>query len=855
MHKMKFAAYYALAGFFVVFNFSTIGRAATIWNAPLITYTQPNPDPTQPANQDPLTAKVAITRALSSGIFNAVTESNYTHDVSPADTEWAVGDLTNYASLTYTSWEAAGGGNPVLNLPGQQLVVHLISDDIYLSLMFTSLGGHFTGGFSYIRSTPAIPDVPPTVTIDSPTNGATFTSPANFTINATANDSDGSVTNVSFFDGATLLGSTNQSPFSVAASLGAGGHSLTAVATDDAGLSTTSSVVDVTVGAANPFLSIAITNPPNNSVFGNTDLILIGVSNVDTGGTVTNLQIFDGLALLVTRTTPPFTLSTALPLGLHPLTAVALDNAGNSATSTVVNVTVARYLPPLTNGTFAMYLQAVATNLSAPDYAISPPGDHNRLFVVEQNGLLRIIQNGVLQPTPALDIQSRVSPPLVVSNANDERGFLGLAFHPGFTNPASPGYRTLYTYNSELIPPGTTPTYPVPTTATNNYKNVVNEWKISSTNDNIVDPTSRREIISFGKNAGNHNGGTITFGPDGYMYLALGDGGNANDVGSSHIEPGGNAQNLSTPLGKMLRFDPLNPSLTTSSADPISANGQYRIPTNNPFQGAGQVPEIYAYGLRNPYRFSFDPVTGDLIQADVGQNNVEEIDRIVRGGNYGWAIKEGDFLFNRTNGPAGPAGTIGAPPGNRSPGAPAGLIDPISGPLGTLEYDHNEGISITGGFVYRGKSMPELYGQYLFGDLALKTQPVRADGRIFHADLQAGTINAFPLPQFGNTSILTNGLTVHGFGQDADGELYALVTNTSANGNGGIVYKLVGVRLTMNASSNALDISWPFAGGRLQAQTNSVGTNWATVPNSAATNHVVVPIDPGNSVLYRLIVP
>jgi hypothetical protein len=395
----------------------------------------------------------------------------------------------------------------------------------------------------------------------------------------------------------------------------------------------------------------------------------------------------------------------------------------------------------------------------------------------------------------------------------------------------------------------------VPTTATNNYKNVVNEWKISSTNDNIVDPTSRREIISFGKTAGNHNGGTITFGPDGYMYLALGDGGDANDVGASHIEPGGNAQNLSTPLGKFLRFDPLNPGLTSSSADPISANGQYRIPADNPFQAAGQVPEIYAYGLRNPYRFSFDPVTGDLIHADVGQNDVEEIDRIVRGGNYGWAIKEGDFLFNRTNGPAGPAGTIGSPPGNRSPGAPAGLIDPISGPLGTLEYDHNEGISITGGFVYRGKAIPELYGKYIFGDLALKTQPVRADGRIFWANLQAGTINAFPLPHFGNTAILTNGLTVHGFGQDADGELYALVTNTSASGNGGIVYKLIGVRLTMSASSNAMDISWPFAGGRLQAQTNSVGTNWLTVPNSTTTNHVVVPINPGGSVLYRLIVP
>ena len=121
--------------------------------------------------------------------------------------------------------------------------------------------------------------------------------------------------------------------------------------------------------------------------------------------------------------------------------------------------------------------------------------------------------------------------------------------------------------------------------------NVVNEWKISSTNANVVDPSSRRAIISFGKNASNHNGGTCAFGPDGYMYLALGDGGDANDVGNSHIVPGGNAQNLSTPLGKFLRFDPLNPALNPASPDPISPNRQYRIPTTNPFQGPGQAPE------------------------------------------------------------------------------------------------------------------------------------------------------------------------------------------------------------------------------------------------------------------------
>jgi hypothetical protein len=379
-----------------------------------------------------------------------------------------------------------------------------------------------------------------------------------------------------------------------------------------------------------------------------------------------------------------------------------------------------------------------------------------------------------------------VAPPLVPGNANDERGLLGLAFHPGFNDPTSPGFHTLYTYNSELIPAGTNPTFVAPNNATQNYKNVINEYKMSLTDPNVVDPSTRREVISFGKNAGNHNGGTITFGSDGYMYLGTGDGGNANDAGASHIEPGGNAQNLTAALGKMLRLDPLNPSLNPTSADPISANLQYRIPASNPFQTAGQVHEIYAYGFRNPYRFSFDKLNGQLIVADVGQNTVEEIDRVTLGGNYGWAMKEGDFLFNRTTGPGGAAGTVGA----RSPGVPAGLIDPIVGTMGTLEYDHGDGISITGGFVYRGTEIPELYGKYVFGDLALRTTPTRVDGRLFYADLETGQIFEFMLPQFGGDGILPNSETVHGFGQDAQGELYAFATNSPSNGTGGVVYRI-----------------------------------------------------------------
>ena len=350
------------------------------------------------------------------------------------------------------------------------------------------------------------------------------------------------------------------------------------------------------------------------------------------------------------------------------------------------------------------------------------------------------------------------------TNANDERGLLGMAFHPGFNNPASPGFRTLYTYNSELIPVGGTPTYIAPNNAPQNYKNADQrmEDERARTRTSSIRPRDD-EIISFGKNAGNHNGGTIEYGPDGYLYLALGDGGNANDVGPSHIEPGGNAQNLTTPLGKMLRIDPMNPTLTPASTDAVSANGQYRIPRRNPFTAPARCRRSTRSGFRNPYRFAFDRANGELILADVGQNTIEEIDRITIGGNYGWA----DQGRRRSCSTARPA-PIGAGPGTAAREVPAGLIDPIAGHrMGTLQYDHGDGISITGGFVYRGTAIPELVGKYVFGDLAIRNLPPRVDGRLFYADLQTGLIKEFLLPQFVN-GVLPNGLTVHGFGEDGE---------------------------------------------------------------------------------------
>jgi glucose/arabinose dehydrogenase len=446
-------------------------------------------------------------------------------------------------------------------------------------------------------------------------------------------------------------------------------------------------------------------------------------------------------------------------------------------------------LPDIQLGDIEVRLGPIATGLVAPLYGINPPGDTSRLFVLEQRGQVLVLENGVKLPTPAIDLQSRVAPPLNLTSANDERGLLGLAFHPDFFNAASPGYLTLYTYTSEPSA-GNPLTFPLPiepsAPGTVNYVNVVSEYKMTTPTSNIIDPATRRVVFTIGKDQSNHNGGTIAFGPDKYLYLATGDGGGARDDGPAHVEPTGNAQVITggNVLGKMLRVDPLDPSLTGGSQDDISSNGQYRIPDSNPFSGPGEVREIYAYGLRNPYRFAFDDRTGgtgDLILADVGQGDIEEINRITIGGNYGWARKEGTFLFDRIT------GDLGA----NSPGSPAELIDPISGTQGTLQYDHDDGISITGGFVYRGSAIPELVGKYVFGDLAIRNEPPRVDGRLFYADLTTGVINEFRIPQFPSDQ-LPNSLTVHGFGQDGNGELYAMVTNSpNHSGTGGIIYKFL----------------------------------------------------------------
>jgi len=272
---------------------------------------------------------------------------------------------------------------------------------------------------------------------------------------------------------------------------------------------------------------------------------------------------------------------------------------------------------------------------------------------------------------------------------------------------------------------------------------------------------SRKELLRIDKPQFNHNGGMVEFGPDGFLYISTGDGGGGNDLGPGHNPETGNGQDKNVVLGKILRIDVNGKN---------SANGAYGIPKDNPFAAGGGAREIYAYGLRNVWRFCFDGST--LIAADVGQNQIEMVRRIEKGGNHGWRLKEGTFKFNK-NGIIEPADSS----------LPAGLIDPV------LEYDHSEGTSITGGYVYRGKALPALVGKYVFADYRSREKPTT--GRLFVGDLEKKTI--LELKIGADDRVL--GFLPKGFGQGADGELYiAGSVIQGPAGETGSVVKIVGVK-------------------------------------------------------------
>jgi glucose/arabinose dehydrogenase len=320
------------------------------------------------------------------------------------------------------------------------------------------------------------------------------------------------------------------------------------------------------------------------------------------------------------------------------------------------------------------------------------PGDGtDRLFVVEQAGVIRVFDNnaGATVAPIFLDIRSRVN------DSGNEEGLLGLAFHPDYKNNGF--FYVNYTAN----PPRRT---------------VIARYRVTS-NPNQADPNSELIVLQFDQPFSNHNGGQLAFGPDGYLYIATGDGGSGGD-------PNNNGQSLQTLLGKILRLDVNNPS----------GGRNYGIPFDNPFVGTGNREEIFAYGLRNPWRFSFDPVTKWLWAGDVGQNRLEEIDIIEKGKNYGWRIMEGNLCFNPSSGC------------NMT-----GLVKPI------WEYGRSLGISVTGGHVYRGSSVPALVGAYIYGDFG--------SGRIWA--LRYDGVNP---PA--NTELMDTNLGISSFGVDKNFELY-----------------------------------------------------------------------------------
>lgn len=318
------------------------------------------------------------------------------------------------------------------------------------------------------------------------------------------------------------------------------------------------------------------------------------------------------------------------------------------------------------------------------------PGDTGHALLLTQDGIVRraSLTDTAAPPTTFLDIRDRL-----IRTPGPEQGLLGLAFSPDYATSGR-----LYLYYTAGLP-------------------MINTLSRFIAKGDHADPASERVLLQINQPFQNHNGGSLAFGPDGYLYVGVGDGGSAGD-------PSGYGQRLDTLHGKILRLD-------------VSGDA-YTIPPDNPFVGEDARGEIFAYGLRNPWRMNFDQATGQLWAADVGQNAWEEVDRIVAGGNYGWNRTEGTHCYLPPSG-CDASGTV--PP--------------------RVEYSHEFGCAITGGFVYRGKAMPELTGWYIYGDYC--------SGRIWGVD--TGSENGPAIP------IADTGRSITSFAQDPNGELYIVTFN------------------------------------------------------------------------------
>jgi glucose/arabinose dehydrogenase/plastocyanin len=645
----------------------------------------------------------------------------------------------------------------------------------------------------------------PTIAITSPANNSIIPAPGAVTIVAEGSAPGSSIVMVEFFDGSTFVDMDHDSPFSITANLGVGQHSLTAKATTGTGATVTSVPVTITVNAASAAPTVAITSPSNNSsLAGPTNLTISAEASVSPGS-IAKVEFFDGSGSLGADTASPFSVTSNLAIGSHALTAVATTDTGMTATSAVVNVTIAASgtkisdpYPPIAKGDTTIELQTVAEGLGSPLGLAAPDDNSNRLFVFDQIGKIYVLTNGVRIDEPLLDVSSRL---VSLTPEYDERGLLGVAAHPNFTQ--SP---FIYTYTSE--PNGPMADF-MNMESTNDHQGVIAEWKIDPSNTNRLDPASRREILRLDKPQSNHNGGGLHFGPDGMLYISIGDGGAADDQGPGH-SPGGNGQDLTKILGKVARID----------VDArTSANGQYGVPTDNPFVGIDGLDEIYAYGFRNPYSWSFDRLTGELYLGDVGQNDVEELDRVFKGGNYGWPIKEGSFYFdaNGTN-----DGFITSIPVSN---VPAELVDPIA------DYDHSEGIAIVGGYMYHGSKLPGLIDRYVGGELGNFGS---GSGRLFYLDR-----TVFKELRIGTDDRKLAGY-LKGFGQDQQGELYVFAsTNIGPGGTGGRVFKIVpatnSLSLAIAPGSTNVIVSWTGGVGPFVVQEKEEidEDTWSTVAATA----------------------
>jgi glucose/arabinose dehydrogenase len=359
----------------------------------------------------------------------------------------------------------------------------------------------------------------------------------------------------------------------------------------------------------------------------------------------------------------------------------------------------------------------IADGIQAP-VALAFPGNGD-VWIAEQTGKIKVVKNGKLSNEPFLDVAAKM---VRVNGSYDERGLLGLVLHPKFSSN-----KKFYIF------------YSAPGSGKVDNKGVLAEYKLLPNSDK-ADPNSGRVIFTVDEPESNHNGGCLQFGRDGYLYVTLGDGGGAGD---RHGEFG-NGQKMDTWLGKILRID-------------VNTDKGYRVPADNPFVNRTDVkPEIWAYGLRNPWRFSFDKASGQLFAGDVGQDNWEEVDVVEKGANYGWRITEGNHCFNPSSGC---------------------VVKGISMPI--FDYSHHEGICVIGGYVYNGQQLPALKSKYIFADWT---------GPVFYLQKSGSTwlrgkiaLQNYP-----------ENLKITGFGEDPAGEVYILTNPDTGPGNTkGSVYKIV----------------------------------------------------------------